>query len=85
MTVNFKKPEKSIGEIGQNYEPRTWSEFLDNPNYFEDCYTIDPYNVESAWEKLGHSTLYLQLANFPAIIFFGFKDTFEKIFEKSGV
>lgn len=78
MSDSTFQPERSSSESVSSNEPRTWGEFLEVPNYFEDCYTIDPYNVENAWEKLGQSTLYMQLAALPTIIFFGFKDTFEQ-------
>ena len=85
MSDTSNQPNTPIGEKESNQEPRSWKEFLEGPNYFEDCYTIDPYNVEDAWEKLGQSTLYLQLAALPTILFFGFKDTFEEYFGKKGI
>ena len=63
-------------------EPPTWEEFIDGPNYYDDCYTIDPSEVEGAWEKLGESTLLLQISALPAFIFFGFKRHLKNTLER---
>ena len=67
-----------------NKDLPTWEEIISGPNYYEDCYTLDPSNVEEAWEKLGQSTLYLQISALPACIFFGLKKTYAEFFEEKG-
>ena len=62
----------------------TWEEFINVPNYYEDCYTIDPTKVEAAWDKLGQSTLFLHLSALPALMFFGLKKTYSDYFEEKG-
>ena len=83
MSDSTAETDSKSGNL-TNQEPPTWEDFIDGPNYYEDCYTVDPSNVDYAWDKLGQSTLFLQISALPAFIFFGFKKTFEEYFGEKG-
>ena len=71
---------KSTNGKETNKNLPTWEEIISGPSLYEDCYTLDPSNVEEAWEKLGQSTLYQEIFALPAFIHFGLKKTYTEYF-----
>ena len=60
----------------------TWEMILNGPNYYEDCVTLDPGEIEESMKILHQNTTLLQIAALPAIAFFALNDTLETYFGK---
>ena len=60
----------------------TWEMLLNGPNYYDDCITLDPSEIEDAMKTLHQDSTFLQIAAVPAITFFALNDVLEMYFGK---
>ena len=78
---NQQHPKTMNEECVSTNDLPSWEDFIDIPNLYEDCFTTDPNRVLDSWDKLSQSTLFEQLAAFPACVYFGLKKTYDQHFE----
>jgi len=60
--------------------PSKQNQTIDYNNYFDNCYTLDPYEVRTAWRSLDSDIFALELVRLPAILHHVFKmQLFKKV------
>ena len=57
----------------------TWREFISGPGLFDDCLTLNPLEVETAWDSLNQDTIQMHLSALPIISHFALSKTCKRI------
>ena len=76
MNKHPKNSESLNGNVRESFV--TWCEFLSGPGLFDDCVTLDPTEVQKAWDALNQDTTLMQMSVFPIISHFALSKTYNE-------
>ena len=73
MNTHPSNFESLNGNMRESYV--TWREFISGPGLFDDCLTLNPLEVETAWDSLNQDTIQMHLSALPIISHFALSKT----------